>query len=177
MQQLELEKIKKDILKSNKKNKHYYLPNNFISSNGPGGGNGKPLLVENKIGTRPVPSVLIGNKPGGGGGGKSDDEGRFKFGGCKRPNGDGKFIVEFVIDDGGKGNGHTELVVVVIEGVVLAVVTVVVEVLSVVDVEICVDNDDGLVLFVEETVLFVVDSSLLSVFSVESVSLNRLGLI
>jgi hypothetical protein len=111
------------------------LPNNFISINGPGGGNGKPLLVGNKIGTRPVPSVFIENRPGGGGGGKSDDGGRVKFGGGKRPNGDGKLIVGFVIDDGGKGNGQVEFVVVVIVEVVLAVVTVVVELLSVVDVE------------------------------------------
>jgi hypothetical protein len=52
----------------------------------------------------------------------------------------------------------------------LVVVTVVVEVLS-----FWVD-DDGLVLFVEETVLVFIESSL-SVFSVESVSLNRPGLI
>jgi hypothetical protein len=48
--------------------------------------------------------------------------------------------------------------------------------LSVVDVVFCVDDDDGLVLFIEETVLLVVNSSL-SVLSVESVSVNRLDLI
>ena len=148
--------------------KIFIVPKIFISTNEPGGGgNGKPLFVGNRIGTRPGPSVFIGNKPGGGGG-KSDDGGRVKFGGGRRPNGDGKFIAEFVIDGGGKGNGHVELAVVVV-----IVVAVVVEVLSVVDVEFCVDVD-GLVLFVEETVL--VDSSL-SVLSVESVSENRLVLI
>jgi hypothetical protein len=153
------------------------LPNNFISNNEPGGGggNGKPLLVGNKIGTRPVPSVFIENIPGGGGGGRSEDGGRFKFGGGKRPNGDGKFIVEFVFDDGGKGNGQFEFVVVVIEGVVLAVVTVVVDGLSIDDVLFRVD-DDGLLLFVDEPVLLFVDSSL-SVLSMERVSLNRLDLI
>jgi hypothetical protein len=97
------------------------------------------------------------------------------LGGGKRPNGDGKFIGEFVIDDGGKGNGQFEFVVVVIEGVVLAVVTVVVEGLSDVD-EVFGVDDDGLLLFVEETVLLVVDSSL-SVLSVDNVSLNRLDLV
>ena len=97
------------------------------------------------------------------------------MGGGKRPNGDGKFIGELVIDDGGKGNGQFEFVVVVIEEVVLAVVTVVVEGLSDVD-EVFGVDDDGLLLFVEETVLLVVDSSL-SVLSVDNVSLNRLDLV
>lgn len=114
----------------------FFLPKNFTSSNVPGGGgNGKPLLFGNKIGTRPVPSELSEKRPGGGGGGNIDDGGRVKFGGGKRPNGDGKFIVALVIDDGGNGNGQVELVVVVIDGVVLAVVTVLIEGLSLVDVE------------------------------------------
>jgi hypothetical protein len=79
------------------------------------------------MGTRPVPSVFNGNRPCGGGG-RSEDGGRVKFGGGKRPNGDDKLIFEFV---GGNGSGQVEfVVVVVIAGVVLVVVTVVVEVLS-----------------------------------------------
>lgn len=78
----------------------------------PGGGKGRPLFVGKRIGTRPVPSVFIGNKPGGGGG-KSDEGGRVKFGGGRRPNGDGKFSPGFGMDAGGKGKGHAEFVVVV----------------------------------------------------------------
>lgn len=153
------------------------LPNNFISINGlGGGGNGKLFADGKRMGTRPVPSVFIGNRFGCGG--RSEDCGRVKLGGGKRPNGGCKFRLAFPIDVGGKGNGQAAFVVVVVVVIdavlVLPVVTAVVDVLSIVDVGFWIE-DDGLVLFVEETALFVVSS--LSGFSVESVSENRLGLI
>lgn len=67
---------------------------------------------------------------------------------------------------GGSGNGQLALVVAVDEDV---------ETVSVVDAEFCVVVDDGLVLFLEETVFVLVDSSL-SIFSVDNVSLNRFDL-
>ena len=89
MQQLELET--RNEIDENTYDRLFILPKNFTSSKEPGGGNGKPLLVGNRMGTRPVPSVFIGNKPGGAGGGRSDAEARAKFGDGKRPNGDGRF--------------------------------------------------------------------------------------
>ena len=104
-----------------------------MSSSEPGGGGiGKPLFVGNRIGTRPVPRVLIGNRPAGGGGGKSELADRGKFGCGNRLNGDGKFRFVLV---GGKGNGQVELeAAVVVADVVFVAVTVVVVALSLVDV-------------------------------------------
>ena len=155
------------------------LPRIFISSNefgGGGGGKGRPLLLGNIIGTRPVPRVLSGKRPGGGGG-KMELGARVKFGGGKRPNGEGKLMFALLpMDDGGNGRGHAELDVVV-GAEVPAVATVVLEELSADDVALwLVDGDDdvrGLVLFEVETVFPPVPDSSVSVFSIVNVSVNR----
>ena len=156
------------------------LPRRLMSSKefGGGGTNGRPLVLENIMGTRPVPRELSGKSPGGGGG-KMELGARVRLGGGKRPNGDGKLIFALPpIDDGGKGRGHAELVVVVVV-VVADGLAVVVEGFSVEDVVVWLvdgDVDDlGLVLFVAETVLLAPESSV-SVFSMVNVSVNRVGL-
>ena len=119
------------------------------------------------MGTRPAPRAFMENRPGGGG--RRDEGGRVIFGGGKRPNGDGRLIFAFPMEEGGNGRGHVELVVVAVAADALALVTVTADEWSADEV------DFGLVLLLRETLLFV-DVSSLSAFSAFSVSVNRLDL-
>ena len=146
----------------------HVIPSIFMSSKVLGGGGmGRPLFVEKRMGTRPAPRVFMEKRPGGGG--RRDEGGRVIFGGGKRPNGEGRLIFVLPMEEGGNGRGHVELVVVAVAADVLAVVTATVDECSVDEV------DFGLVLLLSETLLLV-DVSSLSALSDVSVSVNRLDL-
>ena len=113
---------------------------------------------------------------------------RARFGGGgKRPNGEGREMLELFIG-GGNGNGHEELLVVAVVVVVevLALLTGDVDVLSFDDITdglfvVVVVDDVGLVLFVEESVLPFPDSSLsglsdinVSVYKFDLISMNEI---